>query len=39
MAVKTKSKNHKFNPIIKKPEYDEVIAYDNPMVVEEMEKQ
>ena len=25
--------------IKKKPEYDEVIAYDNPKVVEEMEKQ
>ena len=43
MAVKkvlsTKSKNHKFNPIVVKPEYDEVISYDNPKVVEEMEEQ
>ena len=33
MAIKTKKL------IKKKPEYDEVIAYDNPKVVEEMEKQ
>ena len=43
MAVKkvlsTKSKKHNFNPITVKPQYDEVISYDNPKVVEEMEKQ
>ena len=33
MAIKTKKL------IKKEPEYDEVIAYDNPKVVEEMEKQ
>ena len=38
-AISTKSKNHKFNPIVVKPEYDEVISYDNPKVVEEMEEQ
>ena len=32
MAIKTKKL------IKKEPEYDEVIAYDNPKVVEEMEK-
>lgn len=39
MAVKTKSKNHKFNPIKVEPEYDEVLQYDNPEVVAQMEKQ
>jgi hypothetical protein len=38
-VLSTKTKNHNFNPIIVKPEYDEVISYDNPQVVEEMEKQ
>ena len=37
--LSSRSKNHKFNPIVVKPEYDEIIAYDNPKVVEEMEKQ
>ena len=37
--IKKESKNHKFNPIKVEPQYDEVIAYDNPKVVEEMEKQ
>ena len=38
-TVRKKSKNHKFKPEIVKPQYDEVIKYDNPKVVEEMEKQ
>jgi|TARA_B100000768_G_C11211792_1_gene346352 hypothetical protein len=44
-VLSTKSKNHNFNPIIvkpkveKEPEYDQIISYDNPEVVLEMEKQ
>ena len=44
-VIRTQTKNHNFNPIIvkpkveKEPEYDQVIAYDNPMVVLEMEEQ
>ena len=44
-VIRTQTKNHNFNPIVvkpkveKEPEYDQVIAYDNPMVVLEMEEQ
>jgi len=38
-VISKKSKKHNFNPIKVEPQYDEVIAYDNPKVVEEMEKQ
>ena len=38
-VLSSKSKNHKFQPIIVEAEYDEVLQYDNPKVVEEMEKQ
>ena len=39
MAVKRKTRKHKFDPKIVEPQYDEVVAYDNPEVVAEMEKQ
>ena len=35
----TKPNKNKMNIEIVEPQYDEVIAYDNPKVVEEMEKQ
>jgi hypothetical protein len=38
-VLSTKSKKHSFNPIKVEPQYDEVLQYDNPKVVEEMEKQ
>ena len=38
-VLKTEKKNHKFNPIKVESQYDEVIAYDNPTVVAEMEEQ
>ena len=38
-VLSTKSKKHSFNPIKVEPQYDEVLQYDNPDVVEEMEKQ
>ncbi len=44
-VLSTKSKNHNFNPIVvkpkveKEPEYDQVISYDNPEIVMEMEQQ
>ena len=38
-VLSTKSKKHNFNPIKVEPQYDEVIQYDNPKVVAEMEKQ
>ncbi len=38
-VLKTTTKNHKFNPIKVEPQYDEVISYDNPKVVKEMEEQ
>ena len=34
-----KSKKHNFNPIKVEPKYDEVLQYDNPEVVAQMEKQ
>ena len=37
--VKTQSKQHKFTPQIVEPEYDEVLQYDNPKIVEQMEKE
>ena len=38
-VLSKKSKKHKFEPTIVEAEYDEVLQYDNPKVVEEMEKQ
>jgi len=38
-VLSKKEKNHKFNPIKVEPQYDEVLQYDNPEVVAEMEKQ
>ena len=38
-VISKKSKEHKFNPQIVEPQYDEVLQYDNPEVVAEMEKQ
>ena len=37
--LKTQTKQHKFTPKIVEPEYDEVLQYDNPKIVAEMEKQ
>ena len=38
-VLSKKSKKHKFEPTIVEAEYDEVLQYDNPKVVAEMEKQ
>ena len=38
-VISKKSKEHNFNPQIVEPQYDEVLQYDNPEVVAEMEKQ
>ena len=38
-VISKKSKKHNFNPIKVEAEYDEVLQYDNPEVVAEMEKQ
>ena len=38
-VINKRSKQHKFEPKIVEPQYDEVLQYDNPKVVAEMEKQ
>jgi hypothetical protein len=38
-VLKTTSKQHNFKPQIVEPQYDEVIAYDNPKIVAQMEKE
>mgnify|MGYP001158666891 CR=1 FL=1 len=38
-TISKKSKKHNFNPIKVEPQYDEVLQYDNPEVVSQMEKQ
>lgn len=38
-SITTPKRKHNFNPIKTEPQYDEVIQYDNPEVVEAMEKQ
>ena len=35
----TPKRQHNFSPQIVEPQYDEVLQYDNPKVVAEMEKQ
>ena len=38
-VISKKSKKHNFNAVKVEPQYDEVLQYDNPKVVESMEKQ
>ena len=38
-TIRKKTRKHKFEPQIVEPQYDEVVSYDNPEVVAEMEKQ
>ncbi len=38
-TISKKSKQHNFSPIKVEPQYDEVLQYDNPEVVSQMEKQ
>ena len=38
-VISKKSKKHNFNAVKVEPQYDEVLQYDNPKVVEAMEKQ
>ena len=38
-VLKTTSKQHNFKPQVVEQQYDEVIAYDNPKIVEQMEKE